>query len=150
MAILKYNYVNPENLTNYKILKEGEGKFVVKNIFTTDKQGYPMLDKNGAMKLKLSLMVTDEDGNKSLVDDWLVGSYPSKIRDFALGVGLPGLYNASGVLDTDKLLDLSGSCIIKTETYNNKDSSKIAVYMVANHMTALSGKSEDLNDDIPF
>jgi hypothetical protein len=150
MAILKYDYVDPDNLTSYRLLKEGEGKFTVKNVFTTDKQGYPMLDKNGAMKLKLSLMVTDQDGSKSLVDDWLVGSYPSKIRDFALGVGIPGLYNASGVLDTDKLIGLGGNCVIKTETYNNKDSSKIAMYMVANHMAALSGKSEDIDDDIPF
>jgi len=144
MAVWNYKFVDPKEFNVYKVLTEGEGSFKVKSVFDKDKDGYPLEDKNGLPKLKLVLNVTDSKGNTSLIDDYLTGSWPARIHEFALGVGLPGLYNAAGVIDTQKLVGLSGGCIIKTDTYNGKDSSKIAAYLVNDNQQILP------DDDIPF
>jgi hypothetical protein len=144
MGAWKYNYVNPTDFNVYKLLKEGEGKFVVKAVFDKDKDGFELQDKNGLPKLKMVLNVTDIMGNSSLIDDYLTGSWPAKIHEFALGVGLPGLYNAAGILDTTKLIGLNGNCLIKNEVYNNKESSKIATYLAG------ESKYHDMDQEIPF
>lgn len=145
MGTWNYKYVNPNEFNVYKVLAEGEATFKVKSVFDKDKDGYDLVDKNGLPKLKIVLNVTDSKGNVSLIDDYLTGSWPARIHEFALGVGLPGLYNAAGSLDTSKLLGLTGGCIVKTDVYNGKENSKIATYLVSNTTTDTFP-----DDPIPF
>jgi hypothetical protein len=145
MPQFKFGYVPPNELEVRRILKEGEGFFHVKSI-------KHKLDKNCNDMLILTMKVRDSAGTVSIVDDYLTGSFPARIHEFALAVGLPGLYNASGAFDSDKLIGLQGGCVIKTDSYTGNDgterkSSKIAMYLVNEKAV----KVEDpLDQEIPF
>jgi len=62
-------------------------------------------------------------------------------------VGLPGMYNQSGVIDTSKLIKLKGACLIKNDTYTGRDGVERQSSKIASYLCKLSQTADDV---IPF
>lgn len=155
--MFKYDYVDPKDFDVRQLLEEGAAKFEVVKVFETDKDGFSLTSSKGSPMLKLTLRVEDCLGAVSLVDEYLVSSVQFKIKQLADAVGLPGMYNKSGIIDPQKLIGLAGECLIKNDSYTKRDgsvaqSSKIASFLAhtAPKNAASVTPSEVQADDIPF
>lgn len=152
-----FQWQDPEEMTAFKILKEGEASFKVQDVIES------VSKKTGEPMLKVVLSVTDELGNNSLIDDYILASGPWKLKNLCWAVNKPEIYTESsdGRLNPMKLIAEKGRCVIKTDKPDNpkfNERSVIAKYIdgVKAVQEAEKAKQEQAvqdsipNDDLPF
>lgn len=110
-----FTWQDPEEMTAFKVLKEGEASFKVQDVIETTSK------KSGEQMLKVVLSVTDERGDNSLVDDYILSSAPWKLKALCWAVNKPEIYTESsdGRLNPLKLVAERGRCTIKTDKPDN-------------------------------
>lgn len=127
MSIFKFDYVSEADLgpTN-TLLTAGDGKFKIIGAYDSKKDGTPLTTMDGSPKLRLSLSVTDCNGETSLVYDDITGKMAWKIKAILDSVGLGALYDKSGAFSPEDIIGATGKCVIEirtpegsTEKYNN-------------------------------
>lgn len=149
MAIVKYQYKDPKEMTAFRVINEGEGFFKVLSFEDkTSKGGNPMM----IMQCKLR----DAQGNTTLCNhtimynEWLA----ENMWRICEAIGKPEAYKESGT-NTEDLLGGAGRCKIKTETYNGTDSSKIHRFIPYKPMLVEKAPTEEVlthddTEEIPF
>lgn len=123
-----FKWQDPNEMSAFKILAEGEASFKVQEVIETTSK------KTGEEMLKIVLQITDSKGDTGLVDDYIVASGPWKLHALCKAIGHPEFYNDSsdGRLNTMKLIAEKGRCKIKTDKPDNpnfKERTIIASYI---------------------
>lgn len=147
----KFVYLKEEDLNNaVRILAEGEASFVVKSAEECKSKA------SGLNQLKLSLLVTDRTGEKSLLWEYLPGTENMawKIRKFLRAIGCGNFYNSKGILEPIFLINKSGNCILKTQPSENPEygpKTIIDKYLEKEGFEHESKNQQvDEDDDVPF
>lgn len=106
-----FKWQDPNEMSAFKILQEGEASFKVQDVIETTSK------KTGEEMLKVVLLVTDSKGDSSLVDDYILSSAPWKLYNLCKAINRPEVYHESsdGKLNTMKIIAEKGRCKIKTD-----------------------------------
>lgn len=150
MAIVKYQYKDPKEMTAFRVINEGEGFFKILSF--EDKTS-----NAGNQMMVMHCKLRDMAGNTTLYNhcilynEWLA----ENMWRICEAVGKPEAYGEHGT-NTEDLLGESGRCKIKTESYKGSDSSKIHRFIPYKSMLSTAedvqaqDKLPDIEDDIPF
>ncbi|MFI4954527.1 MAG: hypothetical protein ACHP9Y_01290 [Gammaproteobacteria bacterium] len=117
MSLFKYDYIKPEDLAPQSmLLTPGEAQYQVRRFHLADKYGDSLFTKAGDKILRLELMVTDSQNEKSIIFDNIISNpkFTWKLKQLLDSVGKPELYTKDGELDPNQLLNMQGRCKIKT------------------------------------
>jgi hypothetical protein len=155
---MKFEYeANPQVDGQYKrkILAPGRASYVVEKAIESisKSSGNPMIE--------LTLMVTDQLGQKERVWFYLLHNKPGTIKAFVASAGRDDLYNSNAELKERDLPGLIGSCEIKTDFSKNPkypDKTTIDYFIVplpgSNYGIQSSTNQyttpSNIDDDIPF
>lgn len=152
--MFKFEYKDESELgPKVTLLAPGEGKFKIISVFDKKKDGSPLTTMDGTPKLTLSIMVRDCDGDSGLVYDDLTARTAWKIKALADALGLPGLYDESGTLNPDDLINGEGRCNVGTRKSDGyPDRTVIEKYLKSPKVRkAKADYSKELpEDDLPF
>jgi hypothetical protein len=95
------------------LLAKGEYDFEV--VEATNEMSKAKEDKESLPMIKLVVAVFDNDGNRRQIFDYLIESFPSKLRHFCDAAGLLARYEA-GDLDAFQCLNKTGKCRVVVQT----------------------------------
>lgn len=104
----------PRDKKEYTPLCEGEAIFCIKSA------DYKIAS-TGKKMVELKIWVTDCQGTKGTIFDNLMPqkSMAWKTRAITAAIGKPELYNESGELDLEALIEQSGECVLKMKPGTN-------------------------------
>jgi hypothetical protein len=155
--MLVMDYI-PEDELEVKVtlLKPGQAEFIIKGFQDKDQHQSPMVNKKGEKMVKLELIVTDSQQQKSMVYDYITQSTQWKLKSLSESIGWPELYSkdSSGKIsfDPSKVIGMNGDCTIKlSASPGYKDKTVIDKYLKASsprmnrHLFP-----DDGSDDLPF
>lgn len=151
----EYGYVDPNEMSSYKLLEPGEGNFKIIN--TQDK-----VSKAGNPMMVITFKLIDSKGRDTLYDEYLLKSddeeqkktTATKIYNILHSIGKGEIYGKP--LRQHDVIGCCGKCIIKTKKSTNPnypdDKSVIAKYISAVDATGQNQTvaQEPFDDDIPF
>ena len=136
----------------------GRGKFIIKRVYTDDKEGNPSVSRKGDPMVCLYIEVRDENGRKGLVREYIIEREGLTFLD----VKRKSLFGACDRAElcvhgsndnVERLEGLSGECLIKLEEYQGKMQPKIdkyyAVKKAAKQKEVITDYSQ-FDDSIPF
>lgn len=147
MAIVKYPYKDPKEMTDFRVINEGEGFFKILSF--EDK-----VSSNNNEMIVMLCKLRDAQGNTTLcnhnimINEWLA----ENMWRICNAVGKPEAYSEHGT-NTEDLLGSAGRCKIKTESYKGNDSSKIHRFIPYKPMQEEVAPTPELvpsEDEIPF
>lgn len=175
MTYFRYTYQPREGMhSNQIILNPGLARFLITGVYDKYSDGTEIRSKKrkGVKMLKLCLLVTDSEGRKANIYDYLPETAPWKIAQLADSIRCPNLYNETGKLMFNELLNKEGDCSIKTfypnEYSNEKKKTIIEKYIPYGSLSNVSMDEENkklfnptikvdhpdglinLDDDVPF
>jgi hypothetical protein len=128
----------------FKLLKPGFGYFNIIQIKDTAQDGSPLLSQKGSPMLRLTLNVTDSEGETERVFDYLVANVEWKTQALSKCLKLNSpLYNPQRMgWDKELLFYASGFCSIKVEKGGNYgDRNSIATYLPEDAVKKLADQS---------
>jgi hypothetical protein len=138
-----------EEIIQMNLKPDGEYPFVIL-------EGQDAVSKNGNEMIKLKLSCYLPNGKFFIVWDYLLESFPKKLKHACSACGLSDKYN-SGVLSADDFIGREGFCMIgsrKSEGFDQQN--VVSDYVVKNvSETKKEQKSDgkatdDMEDFIPF
>lgn len=154
MAI-KYPYVDPKDMTAFRLITPGEGKFKITKVEEGQSKGYdPMIT--------VTMMLENFKGESTMFKEYIVQSpkedvakmTATKIYNILNAIGRSELYGTP--LEPKHLYGGHGKCVIQTKVSKDpkyKDSSEIGHYISrteAMEQDMANTKSDDFDDTIPF
>lgn len=156
MSIFRFDFKPESELgPSITLLTPGDAKFKIIGAFDKKKDGSPLTTMSGDPKLRLSLSVTDSEGQTSVVYDDITSKMAWKIKAILDSVGLGELYDASGAFSPEDIVGAMGKCIIETrKSEGYDDSNNIKRYVKAAKQAVISRESapieEPSDDALPF
>lgn len=131
----------------------GRGTFLIKRVFTTDKEtGNPLLARSGIPKVLIIIEVKDEKGRTASVYEHLVekGTVDWKRDAIALACGEPGLFSPASNVNAERLERLSGDCIIGSNEWQGELQPVIDKYYPAKIEPVVVEIETVYDDELPF
>jgi hypothetical protein len=134
----------------YKDLKPGSATFKIVEATDRDKDGQPLVSRNGNYMLKIACRVTDSENNSGTLYDYIHDKVPWKINQLLKSVDRSVWYT-SGSINPYELKGLFGQCVIKEEVTNFGKSMKISYYVERERAEIVNMQDESCDlGDIPF
>ena|ERR1700683_4256873 len=160
MSMFKFDYVKEEDLKPKVILlSEGQADFRIDKVHTIDKEGHPLVTKDGRSKISLQLTIKDSRGVRGVLYQDLTQAMAWMVKGLSDSLGMPKLYNVHG-LDLNVIIGKTGKCMIKTKQSPGYDDKSVVHYFIAKgdaedvkHYAAQQQQQHDDTDsidDIPF
>lgn len=145
----------------YNLLEEGRCSFVIKGVYTNDKDGNPLRSKkSGASMIKVILQVTDDTGRFENIFVYFVDNWLKFLGDLLDAVDLPNNYTPEMVFSTpDYILGLKGECMVGHEEYMEKMQNRVTKYLKKAPVAVVKmpdidspphGMMSGFDSDIPF
>jgi hypothetical protein len=133
-------------------LVPGNARFKIIGVYSTTKDGKPLLDRDGDPKLNVSLSVKDSVGSTGLLYESLTKNTGWKIKAMLCALGLEGLYDKSGNLNPDDIVGGEGLCTLKMQDASNGYEARIVVdkYIRAAKQAVVKVDYSNHDDSIPF
>lgn len=134
-------------------LAPGLAKFKIVGVYTKSKGGEPLRDSDGNPKLNISLSVRDSAGNSGFVYDILTKKTGWKVKAILEALGLEKLYDKSGQLDPNDILNGDGKCMLKLQPTSGAYAARMVVdkYIKSENQFELSSRQPSVpDDDLPF
>ncbi len=118
---MEFNYQFSEDVetglaVEKMVLAPGKGKFKIKSVMDSDKEGQPLLTQAGEPKIKISVFLTDVNNNTTYTYEHITAKTGWKLGQILKAIGKGELYNNSGVLDLRHLVSGEGECTLKTKS----------------------------------
>lgn len=112
------------------------------------------VSSNNNEMIEIKLNIYDTDGSIRSIRDWIMPQMVKKFKHFHNACGMMDKYE-SGTLVAADIIGKTGKCIVKQETYTNKDgleimSNKIVDYVKRENLDTKTGHKDVDSDDIPF
>lgn len=150
MAIIKYDYKDPKDMSAFKVINEGDGWFKILEINSKT-------SKSGNEMFVMICRLKDKAGNETLYNHYLVHNeyLPDNMYRICEAIGRIDLYKSTGT-NTEDLLGTAGQCKIKTEENNFGKQSKIARFIAYKSMQeqeqeeGIEEAAPVSDDEIPF
>jgi hypothetical protein len=114
-------HVDSEN----RLLTPGKAQFEIEGVWDKDKVGKPLISKAGNPMIRLKLFVTDLQGERGVVWDYVLLNTPNKITALLDAIGKPEWIERFNQQNFN-VLELAGTrgcCTLKNdnhETYGNR------------------------------
>lgn len=144
---MRFEPKTEKEIAEAMLLPDGEYDFVVVKAEDTKSK------KTGVDMIKVTIGVYQPDGTQRLITDYLMGSFPRKLRRFAEGIGLLAQYEM-GELHSEECEGRSGRCkvVIKhQDDYDPKNEVKdYVVNRASKSKPAPAAHLPTTEDDIPF
>ena len=158
MSVFKFNYTENTEMerSNGAPLIAGPASFKIIGCYSTNKEGAPLLDRDGDPKLNVSLSVTDSIGNQGIVYETLSKNTGWKISNILSALGLEMLYDKSGLLNPEDIVGGIGRCTLKMQAGTNGYADRMVIdkYLKADKQAVISRGSAPIeepdNDPLPF
>lgn len=166
---MQYKPYTEAQIQSMKVIDEGIYPFRVIEVFTQDKYGYQMKDRNGVEMAKLKLMIWDNKNIARTIYTFVSGdgNFAYKLRHFAKSIGMISEYE-SGKFDIETIEGARGKAniIIKKGTIKADgsgemwpDRNDVKDFVIDDPSQELKttkkvsqpvNQSIELDDDIPF
>lgn len=133
-----------------KLLQPGAGTFTVVGAYDKDRDDNtkPLISKaSGAPMIKLLMIVADCYGNETRTNEYVTINTMWRLKNLLDAAGRPSLYKPWGEFAINSLIGLSGNCVLKSDTFNDKTSTKIDKYT---NPVKQAPQIELPDDEIPF
>ena len=133
-----FDYVEPDQLTSFRIIPEGEGEFKINDV-------EPVMSRAGKPQLKIKMTLRSQGQSTSYVL-YITNAQAFRIKALCDAIGKPHLYSKAG-LDFVQLVGCEGCCVIETEKSDDpqyKDKSVIAKFLESSTSGAVSYDSNEL------
>lgn len=161
---MKYTPYTEAQIQSMNLMEEGIYIFEVLEVYTIDKWGQPMQDKNGNDLARLKLLIWDNENRERIIFTFISGdsNFAYKLRHYAQTIGMLSEYE-EGIFDIVKTEGKTGKATIIIKKGNPKNDGSDAMWpdrndvkdFVISELTAPSSLVEEVkkafvDDDVPF
>ena len=115
MAKMKLDFEQPQDLKPINsLLAEGDATFVVKKVYTTKKDGAPLVSSKGDPMVSIMLSVKDCNGEEGTLYDYFTPAMTWKVYSLCEAIGHPELYQPE--FDFDDVINCIGKLKISIDS----------------------------------
>lgn len=112
------------------------------------------ISSKGNEMIEVSLNVYDSDGGIRKIRDWIMPQMAKKFKHFHNATGMMTKYESGSLVASD-VIGKTGKCMVKTDSYVNKDgldmmANKIDDYVKRENLLPGDIPKSVKDDDIPF
>lgn len=144
---MKFEPMSDEQIAKLNLIPEGQYQFEV--VDAEDK-----VSARGNEMIAVKLKIWDRDGKERTLMDWLMPSFPKKLKHFCENTGLQDKYNLGNVIAEDCRHKSGCLSIMITKNQKGEDWNTVNDYLSFEKKNLEMKKEtrEDpfFNDDLPF
>lgn len=115
------------------LLKEGFGHIEVNRCSIVNKNGEPLITKNGKKMCNITAFTTDSQGKMAFINDFVMEDASWRIKNIEHAFGVKDLF-VNGEFNTDVLQNKFACGVLVTDTYQGKTGALVKVSKIKTYI----------------